>query len=327
MQNIFLLYDGIKNSVFESQVLEPLKKSNQKYLIVSFEKTIINKHKLPKTNNQIKIIQIKKTSYFGKLSLFWPMLKLKILQLTSTNIIARGPFAGYIAQKCFKKRNLIIQARGLVSEEYDYTFEPKNFIQKLIKKIRTYQFKSLEKEVYSNKKIKIETVSNALKNFLIKNYNANKNNITIAKLDIPQQILAAKKKSWKKEIREFLKIDQDKTVYAYSGSTHKWQCPERTIEYFKQKLNQEKNAHLLILSKNINEFELLIKKHNLLKHSTITSCNPNEVIKFLSAADYGIILREKHILNWVSRPTKALEYRAAHLKIIHNNTVEFLKNF
>ena len=50
----------------------------------------------------------------------------------------------------------------------------------------------------------------------------------------------------------------------------------------------------------------------------------SEIYKYLSAADYGIIFREINVLNWISRPTKALEYEAVGLKIIHNNTVKWL---
>ena len=49
-----------------------------------------------------------------------------------------------------------------------------------------------------------------------------------------------------------------------------------------------------------------------------------EIIPTLCAADYGILFRESHLMNWVSRPTKALEYEAAGLGIIHNDTVHFL---
>jgi len=45
---------------------------------------------------------------------------------------------------------------------------------------------------------------------------------------------------------------------------------------------------------------------------------------YLAAADYGLLFRHKDIINWVSRPTKMLEYQAVGLKIIHNNTIEWL---
>ena len=37
-----------------------------------------------------------------------------------------------------------------------------------------------------------------------------------------------------------------------------------------------------------------------------------------------MLVREKDIINCVSRPTKMLEYQSAGLKIVHNNTVAWL---
>jgi hypothetical protein len=48
------------------------------------------------------------------------------------------------------------------------------------------------------------------------------------------------------------------------------------------------------------------------------------IYHYLAAADIGIIFRKPHIINWISRPTKILEYQAVGLKIIHNNTVAML---
>src|SRR3990167_6711732 len=102
---IFIIYDGINNSVFQSQVLAPFKKeaekSNEKFLIVTFEKfhgdlpfkwfdTIFNfvKNHSPRTavhpeyptvkedvskddrDQKIKIIQFKRLPFLGKFSLF-----------------------------------------------------------------------------------------------------------------------------------------------------------------------------------------------------------------------------------------------------------------
>jgi hypothetical protein len=49
------------------------------------------------------------------------------------------------------------------------------------------------------------------------------------------------------------------------------------------------------------------------------------IYRYLAACDIGLIFREPHLINWTSRPTKVLEYQAAGLEIVHNNTIDFLQ--
>ena len=56
----------------------------------------------------------------------------------------------------------------------------------------------------------------------------------------------------------------------------------------------------------------------------VLSAKQDDVFRYLSVADAGLLFREKNVVNWVSRPTKMLEYRSVGLKIIHNNTVAWL---
>ncbi len=56
----------------------------------------------------------------------------------------------------------------------------------------------------------------------------------------------------------------------------------------------------------------------------IMSVVHEKVFEYLCAADIGIIFRESSVINWVSRPVKAMEYEAAGLSIAHNNTVAWI---
>ena len=56
----------------------------------------------------------------------------------------------------------------------------------------------------------------------------------------------------------------------------------------------------------------------------ITTISHADIYRYLAAADAGIVLRESHPINWVSRPTKILEYQAAGLAIVHNNTIGYI---
>lgn len=341
MRLIYILYDSINNTIFAGQIWRLLltKIAHQpklQIILISFERQIIQ-HDYFHPN--IKIIQIKRLRYLGQISLFFDFLRLKtqIKPIISKpyQIIARGPFAGFIALKLFKKYQdlkLTIQARGLAAEEYRYThkntYRNTNFLNNFLVKLRYLQLFNLEKQVYYqqfNSNLTIECVSPALAECLNKIYQTNKLILTIAHEDLPIQIPTSQLASWRVSLRKTLNISPEKIVYCYSGSNQLWQCPTQTIQWFTQIFKQNSNAFLLILTPQVNFFKRLIQAHDLPDHSyLVLSVEHQNIYPHLAIADFGMLFREEHIINWVSRPTKALEYQSAGLPIIHNNTVAWL---
>ncbi len=335
--SVWILYDSVTNSVFESQVLTPAikqleKNKNPVTTIISFERNInqakkILKHlKLP---NNLKIILNPRWYFFGTFSLWLAAKQVchKLHTIKPISIIARGPLAGWIAlnilQRTSPKPSLTIQARGLASEEYHFAHKVswKNPARWLMYKI----LNDIEQSVYGKAKT-IEAVSKALKSYLVQTFKASPQAICIAKDDIPSRISTEKQKEWRNEIRKTLKINSEQTVYCYSGSAKPWQCAQETIEFFAQQLKKDKNVILLILSRNTKVFSDYLAANNIPQKSyRLLSVQPVKLIQYLCSADFGILLRKPHIINWVSRPTKALEYQAAGLKIIHNNTIDWLQ--
>jgi len=363
MTLVYILYDSINNTVFAGQVWSMLLKflaqnSYQKIILISFETKLISHNY---ANPAIQIIQIKRTRYWGKICLILDFLKIiKYLPKQNYQVIARGPFAGYLALKTnqllLNKPKIVVQARGLASAEYDYSHQqktpsPKNkpisrmvrqanheralgkyiwFIyQNIFTKIRVRQLFKLEQTVYScpDPNLKIECVSNALKDYLMQNFNAHPNQLTIAQNDLPVKIKPSKLATWRKQIRQKFGINLNAEVYCYSGSTHPWQCPELTIDFFKNKLAQDQSAFLLILTNQKTIFEKLLQAASIpMQNYLVLNVNYQQIYQYLAAANYGLLFREAHILNWVSRPTKALEYASANLEIIHNQTIAWLVN-
>jgi hypothetical protein len=148
----------------------------------------------------------------------------------------------------------------------------------------------------------------------------------LAHYDIPKKISGENIQAWRKQIRKELNIDNQTTVYCYNGSLKPWQCPLETISYFKEELKINNHCFLLVLSQDKSAFENLLKNENIESHHyAILSVPHREIYKYLAASDRGIIFREKNIINWVSRPTKILEYQAVGLPIVHNNTIALLQ--
>jgi len=328
MKLLFILYDGIQNSVFQGLVLTPLLKQLETnkdlhITIVSFEKTKPDKTIINEIQNkhaQLKLVLLRKLPYLGKLSLYFaiPQLKKVIKRINPNQIICRGPLSGFIALKVIKKKNMpvTIQARGLCAQEYRFATKSHGFIFRSLEKI--------EKFVYGNKNI--ESVSPALKQYLVQTFNANPNHITIAQKDIPKPIPKATRTEYKKEIRKKLGIPEHTSVYCYAGSAKPWQCVEESITFFAKKLAKNPNSFLLILSQDIKQIEQIMHKTHIPKQNyRILHVKANKLTKYLCACDYGFLFRKKDIINYVSRPTKMLEYQAANLEILHNETVAWLQ--
>ncbi len=340
----FILYDSITNSIFDSQIVQPLlkrKNANQglNITIISFEKREDREKvkKIAKSYTTFIFIFLYKIPYLCPLLLYPAVYQLRNLLVhyaAAYEIIARGPLAGYLCLKASTKQHcqkIIIQARGALAAEYGYATQTTNKIKQRIHTWRTQQFSYIEALVYKKQSytipISIECVSIALKDYLIKTYQADPQAIVIAQLDIPLKMPSEAVQQWRQEKRIELGIPENCYVYCYNGSLRPWQCPQETIEYFKEQYLKNPSSFLLILTQDKIYFEqLLLSKNIETKYYKVLTVKHTEIFKYLAASDAGLIFREKNILNWVSRPTKILEYQAVGLSIIHNNTIAMLQN-
>lgn len=336
--HFFILYDGIENSVFESQVLKPLidrKQTDQlrRIILVSFEKNISVarsiKNKIP---DLIECIMLKKFPFIGTFSLWYAIQQLRYILSKESRytLTARGPLAGYISLNSITSEcsAVIIQARGLLAAEYEYIHRDASwYIQKPWHRYKTHHYKKVEHAAYSTQNLftTIEAVSKALQEYLIEHYDTQPNRITIAHSDIPTPIARETIQHWRTEVRTQLHITDDQTVYCYNGSVHAWQCPELVVLYFQELWYKNNQSFLLILTQDTAPFTKLLHKADIpLENYAVLSVKHDAIYRYLAACNVGIILREKHIINWISRPTKVLEYQAAGLTIAHNNTIAML---
>ena len=330
---IVVIYDGINNSVFQSQVVAPLlsRKADKPQLtihIISFEK---NSRIKPPSIPGITFHIFKRYPFLHRLSLWLTIIRLGLFlqQFNAYELLARGPFAGYIAYKAATKNcnHITVQARGLVAEEYRYTLGAKEL--NLLERHRYAQFLNLEKRVYgiNTSSVIFQAVSPALKEYMVATFATNPASITVAHEDIPKPISSEQKERFRKAVRAELNIEDDARVYCYSGSYKPWQCPQETIAYFKNEYQLNPKAILLILSLDKELFESALRNATLPQEAyRMRSVPAGTLLIYLAAADIGLLLREEHIINFVSRPTKALEYHAAGLTVVHNDTVDYVKN-
>jgi hypothetical protein len=337
---IVILYDGINNPVFASQVLEPLiKKLDQQPedqgTIISFERKKLSpqEQQLLIPDPRIKLIILHKIPFFGSLSLRYAARQLAPIvwqHIHCVTITCRGPMAAWIVGHLSLSKTVpcIVQSRGLAAEEYRYTHS--SGIMRFLHRIRSYQYEQIEQWVYGvyarNENVRVQTVSKALREYLIKTFRAPTDKLAIADHDVPAPINPAQRSAWRTEIRNQLGIAFGTYVYVYNGSAKPWQCPQATVQFFVNEYQKNSKTFLLVLTQDTSTFNTLLARHHLPPHAFHITCVTHaNIYRYLSSADAGILLREPHIINWVSRPTKALEYQAVDLRIIHNNTIEMLR--
>jgi hypothetical protein len=354
---LFIVFDGVKNSVFQSQVLQPIlneiEQNNDFHVtFVSFEKTIPKPEEITSIfgqHAQITTIFFKRYAFWGKSSLIPAVSSLKKIFKTANfdQIIARGPLAGYITLQALAKiKNfsipVTIQARGLCAQEYRYANQKKTnpdikkfglknlllinlwnkFIFATLQKIGSKVYRAQSTDLFN---LKIEAVSPALKDYLIQEFGADPVKIIIAINDIPKTIDKHQVIVWRNQVRDELGIPDDAVVYCYSGSFKPWQCAKETIESFSFQYFKDPKSFMLVLTQDQAPFKQELTRLKIPETNyRILSVKPQELSKYLCAANFGFLLREPDVINWVSRPTKMLEYQACGLQIIHNNTVAWL---
>lgn len=355
-----IVYDSVTNSVFSSQVVTPLLERLEankelEITLVTYERTWPSEELLLKkvpAHERLHLVIGKKQPYWGSLSLKTAVRQCfeLLMSIPCDEIIARGPLAGYVASQAlirlYKKLStykasvslcskITIQARGLCAEEYLYAARKhhhKKFPTWIASWGLYWSFYMLEKMVYqgqllikNNIDFSIESVSKALSEYLIAHYACDPTRIIIAQADIPQPIDEQQRAMFRKEKRSELGIADDAIVYCYSGSFKPWQCAEETIVYFSELQKSNPQALLLILSADKEDFYAALTSYKVSTTSyRLLSVSYEDLFRYLAAADFGILLREKSIVNWVSRPTKMLEYQAVGLRLIHNNSIGWL---
>lgn len=254
--------------------------------------------------------------------------------LESYSILARGPISSYIALQALdqaKCKKLTIQARSLFADEYDFcNVDRSTGLMKLVHRWRLNQYYAVEQAGYAPQGLEIpyevEAVTTALKSYLIDKYQADGEHITIAQHDIPNEIPVEQRISWRHEARTELDIPADAYVYCYNGSVQLWQDAKNIVGLFVEESKKHPDAYFVAITQQKDEFTAALKEYAIdPDKSRIFSVQHADVSKYLCACDTGLMYRVDHVISWVARPVKVLEYQAAGLDVVHNNTVEWIK--
>ena len=109
--------------------------------------------------------------------------------------------------------------------------------------------------------------------------------------------------------------------FVYAGGLDKWQCIEKTLTFFREIEVLNPNAVITLLTRDVDQALTLLNKYKI----------ENGFAKFVKLEDldselvkykYGFLIREDHIVNNVSTPTKMSSYLANGVIPIYTNVID-----
>jgi hypothetical protein len=111
-----------------------------------------------------------------------------------------------------------------------------------------------------------------------------------------------------------------KSVYnfVYLGSLSKWQNFNQVVDLYKQ-YSDNNNATLTVITKDRHKASEILKTKNVV--AKVISLNNSEVLNELEKFDFGFLLRDNKLLNFVASPVKYLEYLSSGVIPIMNSGI------
>jgi len=109
-------------------------------------------------------------------------------------------------------------------------------------------------------------------------------------------------------------IKNDEIIYVYAGGIAKWQNIDEIIEQAK-----DNDKIKLFIYTSMKNQEFLKENYELSSNIFFDYLSHEELQKALCAFDYGYLLRNKDITNYVAFPNKFSDYINARLTVINKN--------
>jgi glycosyltransferase involved in cell wall biosynthesis len=101
----------------------------------------------------------------------------------------------------------------------------------------------------------------------------------------------------------------ERPTFVYAGNMARWQCPEKMVELFAEIKEKVPEATLTILTSEQEKAHKILAKYQVSAEVNYIPLQdlPEEMAKY----KYGLLLREKMIINEVATPTKMNSYMAS----------------
>lgn len=221
------------------------------------------------------------------------MLKRKLKKIKAELVIARGPFATVLAQKCDGVK-VCFDARGAYVPEFkEYDVSSGQLSES--------EVRSAEQQALMESESAI-AVSEALVGYWKDEYGykGNKHVIIPCTLSRHQHV--------------DLTADHQYIKIVFAGGTGKWQSLHLIDHYLLNLFESNRNVHLTVLAKSLPENLQL--KNRFPERVEQRWVREDEIVKELAKFDYGWLVREQTVTNKVASPVKFAEYLNSGLSVI-----------
>ena len=189
-----------------------------------------------------------------------------------------------------KDNEIILDTHGAVVEEMN--FYNKTIKGKILKYLEYRLFFLLKKVIF---------VNNSMKEYYENKYPSLK-----LKEILVYPIIELEDSKINEEIRKPEELENISRVnIIYSGNLQKWQNIDLMLKKLKEVEND--NYNYIFLTGQISEFRKKIEEYKI-QNYILKSVLPEELKNYYHYCDYGLLLRDEHILNKVANPTKLSEY-------------------
>lgn len=226
----------------------------------------------------------------------WPCIRRIVRQYHNVYIHS---VHGYVKLFPFplKGKNVSLDFHGTVPEEVAFRGH------KLLGRF----FKCLERRLVP-KVSNFIYVSDEMRRFYIESYPFIGERRHLLNPIYPKNLLAESSEKDADILRHELGIRPDDVVFVYSGNLQKWQNVDLTIDCMNRIARD--NYFFIFLSGQPDQLKEMIRQRGTQSsvRYEVRKVSPDELSKYYEIAHYGFILRDDHLLNRVSAPTKLVEY-------------------
>lgn len=335
MKALYISYDAMTDPLGQSQVIPyllGLTKKGYNFTILSYEKRDRYTHFGQKLRKQLndsyitwrpfryhKRFSVAATSYdiflgFIYLLFFIPARRIKILHCRSYV----SSILGLLFYKVYGTK-FIFDMRGFWADERveGRIWKSKGFLYHSVKFIEKHFFKCSDE---------IVVLTNRARE-IIKDWGYKVNNVSVIPCCVDVDHFKFDRES-RVELRKKHNLD-DKFIFVHAGSLEYWYMKKEMLDYFKVAKGKFPNTHFLILThsdKNII-LELILRKNLSLDDFSILSVSFEDMPKYLSIADAGLIFITPVFSKQASSPTKFAEYLSCGLPVVINSKIGDLESY
>ncbi len=325
---LYISYDGMTDSLGQSQVLAYLKRlSKYGYIfdILSFEKPDnyekskdeILKSIEGRNINWIPLSYTKSPSVISTLKdlyVGWKHIKYLYSNNSYDIVHCRGYIAAILGLRCKKefRSKFIFDMRGWWADEKKESGLWDNILFNPVYKY----FKKLEKDFFRESNYSISLTNTGKREIIGKQLK--NDNIAVIPTCVDFDVFKPFSEDIRLSVRQSLKIPSEANVLIYSGALGTNYNNEGIFKIYQTLRLKNKNSYFLILSKDNPDYvNAELKRFNVnTDNIRIVNSSYADVHKYLMAGDVGIILYKKQFSAIGRSPTKLGEYWASGLPMI-----------